>query len=170
MFLFKKITFVIFFILTLSKNVYSNDKIFYLDMESVVKNSNIGKSLLLNINNRNANNVEILKNKEQKLKKIEEDIKKKQNIISKEELDKEIKNLRNQINDLRVEKNNMVKDISNFKKEELKKLYKKINPIIQSYMEENNISIILDMKNIVIGKISSNITKEIIDKINTELN
>jgi len=170
MFLFKKITFIIFFILTLSKNVYSNDKIFYLDMESVVKNSNIGKSLLLNINNRNAKNVEILKNKEQKLKKIEEDIKKKQNIISKEELDKEIKNLRNQINDLRVEKNNMVKDISNFKKEELKKLYKKINPIIQSYMEENNISIILDMKNIVIGKISSNITKEIIDKINTELN
>ena len=64
----------------------------------------------------------------------------------------------------------MVKDITNFKKEELKKLYKKINPIIQSYMEENNISIILDMKNIVIGKTSSNITEEIIDKINIELN
>ena len=135
-------------------------------MEYVVKNSNAGKSIIDKINNMNQNNIEKLKKKENELKKIEENIKKKQNILSKEELDKEIINLRKKVNIFRAEKNNMVNNINETKNKELKKLYSEINPIIQSYMNKNNISILLDAKNIIAGKTQSDITNDIVIEVN----
>ena len=170
MFFFKNFFIIAFIILSFSKILHANEKIFFLDMEYVVKNTNIGKSALIKIKNINKKNIEELKKKETELKKIEENIKKKQNILSKEELDKEIKNLRDQVNLFRIEKDNMVKDINETKNKELKKLYEEINPILQSYMNENNINILLDVKHIVAGKTNSNITDDIINEINKQKN
>ena len=170
MFFFKNFFIIAFIILSFSKILHANEKIFFLDMEYVVKNTNIGKSALIKIKNINKKNIEELKKKETELKKIEENIKKKQNILSKEELDKEIKNLRDQVNLFRIEKDNMVKNINETKNKELKKLYEEINPIIQSYMNENNINILLDVKHIVAGKTNSNITDDIINEINKQKN
>ena len=167
--LLKKITVVIFFFFISVNTVYSNEKVAYLDMEYILKNSNIGKLVLKKINALNEKNIETLKLKDEELKKKEENIKKKQNILSKEELDKEINELRTNINKLRIEKDNMVKNINEFRKQELSKLYKEINPIIQNYMESNNINILLDVKNIIIGKSDYNITDDIIKEVNTKL-
>ena len=135
-------------------------------MEYVIKNSNIGKSVLSKINKLDKSNIEKLKIRENQLKKQEEDIKKKKNIISNEELEKEIKDLKKKINDFRIEKDSMVKKFSEIKKNELSQLYQKINPIIQSYMDKEKINILLDVKNIIIGKSSYNITDEVIDELN----
>ncbi len=137
-------------------------------MEYVIKNSNIGKSVLSKINNLNKSNIEKLKIRENQLKRQEEDIKKKQNIISKEEFEKEINNLKKNVKDFRIEKDSMVKKLNEIKKKELSELYQSINPIIQSYMDENKISILLDVKNIIIGKSNYNITDEIIDVLNVK--
>ena len=88
--------------------------------------------------------------------------------MSKDELDKEIKKLRKDINNLRKDKDTIIKKLNEFKKKELNNIYSKINPIIQNYMDQNNINIVLDMKNIVIGKSNSNITDDIIDEINVK--
>ena len=138
-------------------------------MEFVIKNSNIGKSMLEKINNENDKNIEILKQREEELKKQEDQLKQKKNIVSKEEFEKEVVELRTKIKNFRKEKNNMVKNINDIKNKELSILYKKINPIIQSYMEENNIEILLDIKNIIMGKSNSNITNSIIEEINKKL-
>ena len=167
---YKNILLIIFFFFSILNSSYSSEKISFLDMEHVVKSSDAGKKILDKIKKINENNVEILKEKELKLKKIEENIKKKQNILSKEELDKEIIKLRIQVNNLRTEKDDMVKNVNKIKNKELKKLYKQINPIIQSYMDKNNITILLDMKNIIAGKTNSNITNDIIDEINKNIN
>ena len=86
--------------------------------------------------------------------------------MSKDELEKEIKKLRKDINNLRKDKDTMIKTLNEFKKKELNNIYSKINPIIQNYMDQNNINIVLDMKNIVIGKSNANITDDIINEIN----
>ncbi len=164
--LFIKIIFIFIFFFSISGTSQSNEKIYFLNMEYVVKNSNAGKSIIDKINNMNQNNIEKLKKKENELKKIEENIKKKQNILSKEELDKEIINLRKKVNIFRAEKNNMVNNINETKNKELKKLYSEINPIIQSYMNKNNISILLDAKNIIAGKTQSDITNDIVIEVN----
>ncbi len=165
----KKILIILIFFLTTINPVYSNEKIAFLDMEFVVKNSNVGKSVLTKINNLDKNNIAKLKIREKKLKDQEDAIKKKQNIISKEELDKEIKDLKMNLNNFRTEKNTMVNKINLAKKKELNNLYKKINPIIQSYMDDNNISILLDVKNIIIGRSNNNITNNILEEINSKL-
>ena len=167
---YKNILFIIFFFFSLLNSSHSSEKISFLDMEHVVKSSNAGKKILDKIKKINEENLEKLKEKELKLKKIEENIKKKQNILSKEELEEEIIKLRIQVNNLRTEKDDMVKNVNEIKNNELKKLYKEINPIIQSYMDKNNITILLDMKNIIAGKTNYNITKEIIDEINKNIN
>ena len=88
----------------------------------------------------------------------------------KEEFEKEIIELRTKIKNFRSEKNDMVKNINDIKNKELSKLYEKINPIIQAYMEKNDVEILLDMKNIIMGKSSSNISDSIIQEINNKFN
>ena len=163
------ITSLLIFFFIIVNPVHSSDNIAFLDMEYVIKNSNVGKSVLNKINELDKSNIEKLKIREKQLKKQEEDIKKKQNIISKEELEKEIKDLKKNISDFRIEKDSMVKKINEIKKNELNKLYKSINPIIQSYMDKKKINILLDIKNIIIGKSNYNITDEVIEEINIKL-
>ena len=64
----------------------------------------------------------------------------------------------------------MVKNFNKYKKEELDKVFKKITPIIRDYMDKNSVSILMDTKNIFMGKISSNLTEEILKDINKSLN
>ena len=55
-----------------------------------------------------------------------------------------------------VDKNNKLKISAT------KKLIKKLNPILSDYSEKNSISIILQKRDIIIGKNSLNITDDII--------
>ncbi len=138
-------------------------------MEKVLKKSIFGKNLLTEIDDLNKKNIEELKIKELQLKKIESEIKKKQNILSKEEIDKEIENLKNQVKIYREEKDKMVKNIEQKKKNNLNIFLSKTSPIIQDYMNKNSIDILLDRKNVFMGKKNSDITDTIIKEINKKL-
>ena len=63
----------------------------------------------------------------------------------------------------------MVDKIEQEKKIILKKFFKEINPIIQNYMEKNSINILLERKNVFIGKNNSDITITIINEINNKI-
>ena len=49
-------------------------------------------------------------------------------------------------------------------------LFTKINPIIQDYMKKNSINILLESKNVFIGKKNLDITDDIIKEVNIKLN
>ena len=147
----------------------SEDKIAFIDLDLVLKKSKIGQSYLVKINKKNEENIKNLKSKENELKKIEDDIKKKQNILSKEELDKEIFLLKEKIKKFRSDKDKVVLEFNNMKKENLNNFFNQINPIIQSYMDENSIDILIERKNIFMGKKNSDITSTIVKKIDSEL-
>ena len=53
---------------------YSSEKIAFIDLDFVLKNSNIGKSILEDIEKLNNKNINQLKKKENELKKNEEEI------------------------------------------------------------------------------------------------
>ena len=164
--------FISIFILTFFYNItaYSNDKIAFIDIDYLIKNSNIGKNSLAKIEKLNIKNIENLKKKEQILKNLDKEIKKKQNIISQDEFNKEVNLLKNKINEFKIEKNKMVSEFNVFKDKELDSLFKKINPIIQNYMDKNSIEILLDRKNIFIGSVNSDLTKILINEINKDRN
>lgn len=147
-------------------NVYSYDKVAFIDIDYLIKNSTMGQNSLTKIEKLNSKNIEILKEREKILKNLDNEIKIKQNIISEDEYNKEVNLLKNKIKEFNIEKNKMVNEFNTFKENELDSLFKKINPIIQNYMNKNSIEILLDRKNLFIGSISSDLTKIMINEIN----
>ena len=169
MFFFKKLFFVILFIFIGISNSYSDQKIAFIDLDFVVENTNAGREILNELNSLNNQNIKNLKLKEDELKNQENEIKKKQNIISEIEFNKEVKFLKEKIKIFRNEKNQMVSNFNKQKNQKIKSLFDQMNPIIQNYMDQNSIDILLDRKNVYIGNIGSDITKNVIDEINKNI-
>ena len=59
----------------------------------------------------------------------------------------------------------MVINFDKYKKDNLKNFFEEINPIIQEFMNKNSIDILLESKNVFIGKNNLDITKIIIQQI-----
>ena len=169
MFFFKKLFFVFLFIFFGISNSFSDQKIAFIDLDFVVENTNVGKGILKELNDLNSQNIKKLKLREEELKLNEEKIKKKQNIISENEYKKEINLLRDKIKTFRNEKNMILSNFNKNKNQKIKNLFDQMNPIIQNYMNQNSIDILLDRKNVYIGNIGSDITKSVIDEINKNI-
>ncbi|WP_435152526.1 OmpH family outer membrane protein [Candidatus Pelagibacter bacterium nBUS_44] len=93
-------------------------------------------------------------------------IKNKKNVISEDAFNKEVVSFQKKVQELKTEKNKIVKNYNDLKRKEIENVFKKISPIINDYMEENSISILLDSKNIFMGSQKSNLTEDILDRIN----
>lgn len=160
-----------FFIITfiLINNVYAAGNVAFINIEFLIQNTNIGKTVIKKIDTNNSKKTNYLQNRESELKKKENEIKKKQNIISDDELKKEIELLKNDVNAYNKEKQKIVNDLKKFKVEELNLLISQFNDIINEYMNQNSIDIVLDKKNLYMGKISSDITKNIVEQINEKI-
>ncbi len=60
----------------------------------------------------------------------------------------------------------MVEELTNFKNKELNLFFENIKPLVQNYMNENSIDMIVNSKNIFMGNNKSDITNDLIEKIN----
>ena len=151
-----------------SHNVKAETKIVFIDIDYLMKNSNIGKISLKKLDNLNNKNINVLKENEKKLKQEENLLLQKRDIISQEEFEKELEILRTKIKEFNINKEKMVKDYNKFKNQELNITLEKFNKKIQEFMSQNSIEIVLDKNNIYIGTVSSDITKEVLVEINNE--
>ena len=159
---------LIFFIYLTSINLTNSKETAFIDIDYIMENSNIGKKVLDNINKLDKENIENLKRKNKSLQELEITIKNKRNIISEEAFKKEVVSYQNKINEYKEDKNKIVKNFNDFKKKELENVFKKITPIINNYMEENSVSVLFDSKNVFMGLKKSNITEDILERINKE--
>jgi len=159
---------LIFLIFFISTNLSNSKETAFVDIDYIVANSNIGKKVLENISKLDKKNIENLKKKNKSLQELEITIKNKKNVISEDAFNNEVISFQKKVQEFKVEKNKIVKNFNNFKRKELENVFKKISPIINDYMEENSISILLDSKNIFMGSKKSNLTEDILDRINKE--
>ena len=148
---------------------YSEDKIAIINIDYLIQNSNVGKKFLSNIKNEDQKNLDNLKNKNVILQELELSIQKKKNIISSEAYNKEVLEFKKKFQEFSNEKNQIVKKFNDFKQKELENLFKKINPIINDYMDQNSVKILFDSKNIFMSSNELNLTDDILKKINNEL-
>ena len=147
----------------------SKENIGFVNVDYLIQNSNIGKKLLANINDKDKKNLDNLKKKNKILQELESSIKKKKNVISDEAYNKEVIDFKKKFQEFSKEKNKIVKEFNFFKKNEIENIFKKINPIINNYMEENSVNLLFDSKNIFMGAKKLNLTEDILKKINNEL-
>ena len=158
---------ILFLIFTFS---YAEEqKIVYLNIDKIMKQSIAGKSIkkqLENVYNKDLNkfkkNDEILKNKEKKI--IAQ-----KNILSQEDFQNEISSLRLEIIKFQKEQVKARDDINKLRIEATNKLILKLSPLLQDYAKKNSISLILQKKNIVMGKKEIEITDEILDIANVKI-
>ncbi len=163
--------FYILFIFIFNTNYsLANQDIKFANIDLIIQKTSIGKKVLNKINQLDKKNIDKLKSFEDDLKSQENEIKLKKNLLSDEELNKEINNLNDKLADYNKQKKVMVKNLSNVKNNELQKLFKIINPIIQEYMSQNSIEILFNSKNIFFGNKNSDLTQELIDAINNKFN
>ncbi len=160
--LLKLITIIFFFFINYS---FSSEKIVYLDLDYLISNSNKGKQILLDLEKIDKENLKIIKSQEKILKGEEQSLLKKKNIISEEAYNKEIQEIKKKINLFRSEKNQLANNLKTERKKKINEFLKVVDKILSEYVENNSIDIVLNKKDILMGKNSYNITDEILKKV-----
>jgi outer membrane protein len=167
--LIKKIFFLTVIILLSINNLKAEDKVAYLDIDFILTNTIAGKLLLENLKKQEEIKINKFKIDDEKFRNNEKKILAKKNLVSAEEIKKEM-------NELQIE----YQKYNNDKKKEIDSLKKKrntniinfinsINPIIEKYMTDNSIYILMDKKNIFIAKNDYDITQKLIKLIDNQI-
>ena len=164
----KKYFFILIFVINTSF-VYAEQIVKYVDLDSILKNSNKGIDIVNELNKINSKNLEELNIKKDELKKLDNEIKKLSNVVSENELQNKIDNLKKKINSYKLFQKNKSNEINEIKNKKIEKFFKDILPYIEKYMKDKKIAIIFDKKNIFIADSNYDITKEIIELLNKQL-
>ena len=162
--------FVIFFFFYLFANVNADDKIVYLDIQYIIDNSILGihyKSIIKNIENENKTQILI---KQKQIKEKEQQLKNQKKLIKEEEFNLKMVELNKLVKKYNEENRNLKKMLINEKQKYTTKMLKIINPIITSYVEDKNINLVIEKKNVLVGIKTLDITKNILDLVNEETN
>ena len=161
---------VILFIIFYSKTSLSNENIIvYIDLNKIMNNSIAGKSITSQLENNHKKNISKLKKTEEELKKEESEIISQKNILTKEEYEKKIINLREKAKKFRKERNENINNLNNQRLQATTKIINLIKPILSEYSEKNSISIIIDKKNVIIGKTTLDITDDILKIVDEKI-
>ena len=141
----------------------------YLDFKKVLNKTIAGKNAQETLSKN-------FKSESEKYKKIEAGIKKeeiqlisKKKIIKEEEYKKEIEQLRKKVVKLQNDKQKSINAIATSRRNAKKNILAKLNPILQKYMEEKKIRLVLDKNSVLIGKSELEITNNIIELFNKEV-
>ena len=106
---------------------------------------------------------------EQNLKKEEIDLLEKKTILSKEEYTKKTDSLRKKVIDYQSQRRAALDKIATQRAQAREVLLKAVDPILDAYIKENNISLVIDKKDMLGGNPENDITQTIVEKLNKEL-
>ena len=106
---------------------------------------------------------------EQNLKKEEGDLLEKKNILSKEEYTKKTDALRKKVIDYQSQRRASLDKIATQRAKSREILLKTVDPILNTYIKEKNISLVIDKKDMLGGKPEYDITQIIVEMLNKEL-
>ena len=157
------------FIIFYSSSLYSESLIVFLDMDKIMLQSKAGKSITVELEKLHKNNITTFKQKEEDLKNKETSIVSQKNVLSDEEFEKKINSLRNEANDYRIKRRDLINSLTEKRVEAQNKLIKTLNPILADYSKKNSISMIIQKKNIIIGKNELEITDDILKILDENL-
>ena len=161
--------FVVTFFLLISTTSFAEQKIVYIDMTFVLNNSKAGKGAQDYLKKAISDNQKKFADTEKKLKNEEADLIGKKNDMTKEEYKKYSDALRTKVIDYQKQRKEVFDKITKQRSDARKKLLEKVTPILENYANENNISLVLDKKSLIISTPETDITSIIVEKLNTEL-
>lgn len=160
------LTFFVIFLCTQSK---SEIKIAFIEMDKIMNQSLAGKSLVKQLNKIDKNNKNNFLKKEEKLKLEKDKITSQKNVLSKEEYEKKVLALNNEYSKYQNDVKKTLASTKSKRDNGLKKILDELNILLSEYSQKNELTFIIDQKNIIIGKSDLNITNEILKLINSKI-
>ena len=159
------ITYLIFGI----TNAFAENKIVYVDMNKVLKESKVGIFVEKELTKTHEAKLDNFKKTEEELKKEEIDLISKRNVMAREDFDKNVKILNEKAQEYQAQRRKWFDDISAKRNKARAEVLKSLDPIMTDYFEQNKISLILYKRNIAIGTGELDVTDIIIDELNKKL-
>ena len=162
----RKTFLILSFFLLVTNNALAQEKIVFIDINFIFKNSNVGKNLNDQIKKKDdqiKSEIESFKNN---IEEEKNQILSQKNVISVDEYNNKIDDLENKIkemNNLIAKKKN---ELNIFKNKVETSFSKELNLIIEIYSTENSIDMILDKSNLLMARKDLNITQKIINLFN----
>ena len=161
----RKLILILFLLLSIN-NSLAEEKIVFIDINFIFKNSNVGKNLNEQIKKKD-NQISL------EIKKFKNDIEveknqiiSQKNVISVEEYNNKINILETKIKEM----NNLIAkkkiELDTFKNKIETSFSKELNSIIEKYSTENSIDMIFNKSNILMARKDLNITEKIINLFN----
>ena len=138
-------------------------------MNFLLSESEAGKYINNELQIINNKNIEEFKKIENSIKTEEEKLLKQKNILKEEEFNNKINKLREKYKSYQELKNTKNNDLKILGDKAGNQILKIINEILSEYSTKNKISLIMEKKNIVIGKTELDITKNILALLNTKV-
>ena len=166
--MFKKFFFILILSLLSFNALKADVKTSYVDIDYILSNSIAGKSLLEKLKKEEKLKIDKFKISDENFRDKEKKIIAKKNLITNEEINKELKSLQIEFQSYKKNKIQEIKKFKDKKNRNILNFIKMINPIIENYMTENSISILLDKKNIFIASKDYDITKNLITLIDNK--
>ena len=167
--LLKNFFYILIFFLLSTNLLKAEDKVSYIDIDYVLTNTLAGKKLLNTLKKEEELKIDKFKTNDNKFKDEENKILAKRNLISKEEINKELKLLQVKFQKYRKEKSKEIDELKVKRNKNIINFLNLINPIIEKYMAENSIYILLDKKNIFIASKDYDITNNLIELIDNQI-
>ena len=134
----------------------------FIDMNFLMNNSKAGKKMITSLekkgNLENKKFIEI----EKSLKSEEAKLVAQKNVLDNNEFKKKIESLKSKVLEYRQSRNNSVNEINKDRIKAQSSLLQSITPILTDYAEKNSLSMVIDKKNIILGKTELDITKNIL--------
>ena len=155
--------FFIFFLLTFTFNTSAEiHKIVYIDIEKIMQQSVAGKNFISLLDKKHKINISKFNKANEQIKAKEKKLITQKNILSPEDFQKELSKLRNEITNFQQDQVKARNEINKLRVLGTNKMINEITPILENYAKENSINLILQKKNIVMGKKEMEITDNII--------
>ena len=162
-------SFLVTLILFFGIPVSANESITFVDMDYVINQSNAGKQITEELSKKHKSNLKKFSKMEQSLKDEEKKIISQKNILEKAEFEKKIVLLREKANNYRKERREVIDNLTKQKIYTTTKFLDLVKPILAKYSSDQSISIIIEKKNIIIGKSELDITKDILKLVNSNV-
>ena len=159
----------LFFFLVFSFNSQAEEKILYLDVNFLLSKSEAGIYINNELQKINNKNIEEFKKVEKSIKSEEEKLIKQKNILKEEEFNNKLNILREKYKSYQEMKNNKNNDLKNLRDNAGNQILKILNEILAEYSAKNKVSLIIEKKNIIIGKTDLDITNIILKILNEKI-
>ena len=159
----------LFLILIYPFNLKAENQVYFINLKKVLNESKAGSAAQEKLVKEFENQDKKFKNESNALKKQETELINQRKTLSADEYKKKVSSLRKKNVDFQNRRRNASSNFVKKKNNARNQLLKSLNPILQKYMDENGIMMIMNEKNVILANSKVDLTNIIIDLLNKEL-